>query len=229
MTSRGSQPKHATRRGYVNRMALFYGFWTLLSGSLVILAVVEMFLDDIGYIIMFGVFTPVFILVGYQARHYIMDRNAEVVVSEGEIMKKWDKGNPLEIPMLIFIVGLPLAIFKLATDAELEVAVVLGYLLVSGVIAWKFVLPLIRDTIALANSGGNGIVKVAGGTLGFFFLPSFYMVVDSKIFTVASEDFLHLLETDLVRIHHFPNSLTIEQMERYDPVTKSYVRPDADY
>src|SRR5262245_20344658 len=115
MTSWGAgfEPTHAKRRGHVNRMALFYAFWTLLSGSLVLLAIYEMFTDDAGYLIMFGVFLPVFILVGYQANQYVRDMRADLVVSEGEIMRKWDKSNPLELPMLIFIVGLPLAIFKL--------------------------------------------------------------------------------------------------------------------
>jgi len=222
----GFEPKRAHRRGYVNRMALFYGFWTLLSGSLVLLALFEMFTDDAGYIIMFGVFLPAFILVGYQTKQYVKDMRADVVVSEGEVMRKWDKSNPLEIPMLIFIVGMPLGIFKLITNAELEISIVLIYIIAGVLLAWRVVMPLIRDIIAIASTDGKGVVKIAGGTLGFFFLPSFYMVVDQKIFTVASDDFLHLLESDLVRVHHFPNSLTIEQMERYDPTTKEYVRPD---
>jgi len=224
----GFEPAQARRRGYVTRMAVFYVFWMLLSGALVTLAVFEMFTDDAGYIIMFGVFTPVFILVTYQAKQYVADVRADLVISEGEVMRKWDKSNPLELPMLIFVVALPLAVFKLSTNADLQLTWVLLYLVIGVILAWKVVMPLFRDIITMANADGKGVVKIAGGTLGFFFLPSFYMVVEQKIFTVASEDYLHLLETDLVRVHHFPNSLTIEQLERYDPTTKEYVRPDGE-
>jgi hypothetical protein len=60
----------------------------------------------------------------------------------------------------------------------------------------------------------------------FFFLPSFYIRVERKIFTIPRLDYASLLETDLVRIHCFPHSLSVELVERYDEVEKRFVLAD---
>ncbi len=60
----------------------------------------------------------------------------------------------------------------------------------------------------------------------FFFLPSFYIRVERKIFTIPRMDYASLLETDLVRIHCFPHSLSVEYVERYDEVEKQFIPAD---
>lgn len=90
-----NDPPKLKRRSHVVRMALFYGFWTALSGALVLLALFKIVTGDSGLIVMFVVFGIIGYLVGYHARHYVRDLKAEPVVREGSILRKWHKGNVL--------------------------------------------------------------------------------------------------------------------------------------
>lgn len=144
----GSYHKH----GLVMIMAVFYTFWALISLALVLLAAYKIVTEDSGYLVMFCVFGLVGALTGYQAKHYLSDISKQPVVSEGEILRKWHKGN-----LLIFL------------------------------------------------------------------FPSFYVFVDDKIFSIPRRDYALLLDTDLVRISHYPGSLTVDFIERYDPVEKRFV------
>jgi hypothetical protein len=147
-TPGGSYHKHT----HVKLMAVFYTFWALLSTSVVLLAVYKIATEDSGYLVMFFVFLFIALLTGYQARHYLSDISRAPVMAEGEILRKWHKGN-----LLIFL------------------------------------------------------------------FPSFYVFVDDKIFSIPRQDYALLLETDLVRITHYPGSLTVDFVERYDPVDKRFV------
>jgi hypothetical protein len=146
----GSYHKHT----HVKIMAVFYTFLALLSLSLVLLAVFKIVTEDSGYLVMFFVFGIIGALTGYQAKHYLSDLGARPVMAEGEILRKWHKGN-----LLIFL------------------------------------------------------------------FPSFYIYVDDKIFSIPRQDYALLLETDLVRITHYPGSLTVDFVERYDPLDKRFVPP----
>ena len=94
------EPEKLKRRSHVVRMALFYGFWTALSGALVALALFKIVTGDSGLIVMFAVFAIIGFLVGYHANHFVRDLRAEPVVREGAILRKWHKGN-------IFIILFP--------------------------------------------------------------------------------------------------------------------------
>jgi hypothetical protein len=144
----GSYKKHTQ----VKIWAVVYTFWALISLALVSLALFKIFAEDTGYLVMLGFFSFIGLLTGYQARHYLSDLSKAPVVSEGEILRKWHKGN-----LLIFL------------------------------------------------------------------FPSFYVFVDDKIFSIPREDYALLLETDLVRISHYPGSLTVDFVERYDSVDKRFV------
>ncbi len=54
-------------------------------------------------------------------------------------------------------------------------------------------------------------------------MPSFYILVDGKIFTVGRQEYAMLLELDLVRISCYPHSLTIERLERFDETDKKFI------
>ncbi len=88
-----NDPPAYKKRGHVVRMALFYGFWTALSLSLVALALFKIVTGDSGLIVMFTVFGIIGFLVGYHASHYVKDLKAAPVVREGPILRKWHKGN----------------------------------------------------------------------------------------------------------------------------------------
>jgi hypothetical protein len=142
----------APKRGAVIRMAIFYSLCALVSAGLALLALYKIVSGESGFIVMLCIFGLLFVLTGYWARHYLRDLSADPIVIEGEVMKKWHKGN-------LFI----------------------------------------------------------------FFMPSFYVLVAGKIFTIPRTDYAMLLENDLVRIHCFPHSLSVQSLERYDELDKKFI------
>ena len=134
------------RRGHVVRMALFYTACFLFCGGVTLLAVYK------GFVIMFFLFGIPAFATGYFMLQYLRDLNARPQSLEGEVWRKWHKGN-------LFV----------------------------------------------------------------FFLPSYYINVQGKIFTITRKEYSMLLEDDLVRVKFFPNSLTVEQLERFDDSAKKFI------
>ena len=140
------------RRGLVIRMAIFYTIAAGICDSLAVVALYKIVTGDGGFVIMLGIFGSTGFLTTFQARNYLRDLGAAPSKLEGEVWRKWHKGNLL-----------------------------------------------------------------------LFFLPSYYIHVQGKIFTVSREEYSLLLEDDLVRITCYPNSLTVELLERYDETDKKFV------
>lgn len=88
-----SRPK---RRGFIIRMFIIYSAVTLVCLGLVGVAVVNIASGNTGYIVMFSVFGLIGFLTGYWMLAYMRDLKAEVVVQEGEIQRKWVRGQVLE-------------------------------------------------------------------------------------------------------------------------------------
>ena len=61
------------------------------------------------------------------------------------------------------------------------------------------------------------------GNLFVFFMPSYYINVQGKIFTITRKEYSMLLEEDLVRVKYYPNSLTVELLERFDDSAKKFI------
>lgn len=135
-------------------------FFTPLAAIVIggfFLAVLKIATGETGYIVMLLVSGFLGFILGFQALHYLRDLAAEPVQSEGEIAKKWTKGN-----------------------------------------------------------------------LFFFFMPGYYIAVKGQIFTVNRSEYRSLLEEDMVRIRHYPHSLTVEFVERFDEVEKKFVPAEPD-
>jgi hypothetical protein len=68
--------------------------------------------------------------------------------------------------------------------------------------------------------------KWTKGNLLFFFMHGYFIAVQGNIYSIRRMDYARLLEHDLVRVHHFPYSLTVGYVERYDEVEKRYLPAD---
>jgi hypothetical protein len=87
----------------------------------------------------------------------------------------------------------------------------------------------LRDISADPTSSEGEISKKwTKSNLFFFFLPSYYIAVKGLIFTISSDEYKGLLEEDMVRIRHYPHSLTVEFVERYDEAEKKFVPAQPD-
>jgi hypothetical protein len=78
------------------------------------------------------------------------------------------------------------------------------------------------------QSEGEIAKKWTKGNLFFFFMPGYYIAVKGQIFTVNRSEYRSLLEEDMVRIRHYPHSLTVEFVERFDEVEKKFVPAEPD-
>jgi hypothetical protein len=70
---------------------------------------------------------------------------------------------------------------------------------------------------------GDVLRKWHKANFAIFFFPSYYIMVESNIYSVTKEEYAMLLEDDLVRITCYPYSLTVERVERYDNSEKQFV------
>ena len=140
------------QRGRVVRMAVLFGALFGGATALVLLALFKIVSGDGGFAFMLILFGLLDLLFLYFVRMYVRDLTAAPVPIEGEVMKKWHKGNLL-----------------------------------------------------------------------FFFMTSYYIVVEGKIISIPRQDYALLLETDLVRVTCYPHSLTVERVERYDETEKRFV------
>ncbi len=146
---------HLHRKSFITRMAVFWSLLTAGCTALIAVALINIISGHTGYIVMFSVFGLVGVLTGYWMFAYLRDMKAELTMVEGEISRKWVRGQILE-----------------------------------------------------------------------FFLQACYISVEGKIFVIRRLDYASLLETDLVRVHCYPHSLTVVSIERYDEIDKRYVPAD---
>jgi hypothetical protein len=83
----------------------------------------------------------------------------------------------------------------------------------------------LRDLSAQGVTVTEGEVnkKWTKANLFFFFMRGYYIAVHGKIYSIRPVDYGGLLENDLVHVYHFPHSLTVDRIDRYDEVEKKYI------
>ena len=147
----GEERERPRNRNRVILMALFYGFWVVVMAAGLVIALSD---GSIMLLILSSLFGA---MVLHQALHYVRDINARPIKYEGEITRKWHKGN-------FFL----------------------------------------------------------------FFFPSYYIMVERKVFALSRREYGQVLEDDLVRVMCYPYSLTVERLERYDTTKKDFVPAEGD-
>src|SRR5919106_3870438 len=80
-------------RGKLLRMGLFYGFWGVLSLALVVIATYQIAGGQTGFLVMLILFGIVGVLTGSQAIQYLRDLGTDTMEIQGEVVRKWHKGN----------------------------------------------------------------------------------------------------------------------------------------
>jgi hypothetical protein len=93
---RAPQPN---RKAYIARMAVLWSLFTAACTALVIVALVNIVSGNTGYVVMLGVFGLIGFLTGYWMFAYLRDMKADLITVEGEISRKWVRGQILEFFM----------------------------------------------------------------------------------------------------------------------------------
>jgi hypothetical protein len=86
-------PESVQNREKVVWMATLYGIGTFICAIAVVIALANIFTGQTGFIVMFLVFGIPGLIIGNFFRQYISDLRAQPIVIEGEVQKKWHKGN----------------------------------------------------------------------------------------------------------------------------------------
>jgi predicted RNA-binding protein with RPS1 domain len=216
-------------RGRVVRMALVYTPMALLSLAAVILAVVQIVSGNSGFFFMLIFFGIILFLTGFQALEYLKDLSAAPIEYEGELVKKWHKGN-------LFIFFLPS--YYLAMDTRVLSGRVNriepGGVFVTmdggaaGFVARKdLVLEKGQSPEDIMNLGDEIKFKVTGvdgkGTYKLNCRKAEERDVVTKLFSVSRVEYGMLLEQDMIKVTCYPNSLTVECIDRYDDHEKKFV------
>jgi hypothetical protein len=220
--------QQAENRHRVIRMALVYTPITVVSLILVAIATYKISVGDTGFFFMFFVFGLLALLTGFQTLGYLKDLAASPIEYQGEVVKKWHKGN-----FLIFF----MPSFYLAVDSQSHTGRVTRVEEHGCYVTMHHGAEGYLPRKEMDTSGGNPMESMSmGGEIRYKVLGvdkrgnyklSQRRVEDgeyiTKLFTITRSEYAMLLERDLVKITCYPHSNTVERLDRYDDVEKKFI------
>ena len=109
-------PEEREQRGRVLFWAIAHSVFTAAAVPFVVLAIYKVSGGETGYVIMLTVFSLIALLTGYQAWNYIRDLKADLVTHEGDIIRKWQKGNVMLYFVPSFYVYVSHKVFAIPRD-----------------------------------------------------------------------------------------------------------------
>jgi len=216
-------------RHRVIRMAIIYTPITVVSLILVAVALFKISSGETGFVFMLVVFGLLALLTGFQTIGYLKDLSAAPIEYEGEVVRKWHKGN-----LLIFL----MPSFYLAVDSRSHSGRVVrvedhgcyvtmhhgseGYLPRKEMDVEPGANP-----IQVMNTGREIRYKVLGIDRRGGYKLSQRRVEDgeyiTKLFSITRNEYAMLLERDVVKITCYPHSNTVERLDRYDEIEKKFI------
>jgi transcriptional accessory protein Tex/SPT6 len=179
---------------------------------------------------MLSIFGLVGVLTAYQGWQYIKDLKAPPMDFQGEVVRKWHKGNLMFFFMPSYYIMVD---GKVHTGSVSRVedhgAYVKMHLGSEGYVPRK---ELEADRIEksaqdMVKPGEQVKYKVRSMNMdGMYRLTcrkAEERALVGKIFTISRIEYAMLLEQDEVRVTCFPHSATVERLERYDESEKGFV------
>jgi hypothetical protein len=226
----GGQPPAVEHRGRVLKMALIYTPIALVCLAISGIALYNIASGNTGFIFMLSIFGLVGVLTGYQGWQYVKDLRAPPMDFQGELVRKWHKGNLFFFFMPSYYIMVD---SKVHTGSVSRVENGGAYVRMhSGQEGFVPRKELEADKIAksaqeMVNLGEQVKYKVKGMTMDGLYRLSCRKAEEralvGKIFTVSRIEYAMLLEQDEVRVTCYPHSATVERLERYDESEKGFV------
>lgn len=216
-------------RGRVIRMTVLYAPITIVSLILVCLALYKIATGETGFVFMLVIFGLLGFLTGFQAWGYVKDLNAAPIEYEGEIVRKWHKGN-----LMIFF----MPSFYVAVDSRSHQGRVLRveehgcYVSMhhgsEGYLPRKEMDPETgSDPTRSLGIGSEVRYKVLGVDRHGNYKLSQRRVEEgeyiTKLFSITRNEYAMLLERDVIKITCYPHSNTVERLDRYDDIEKKFI------
>jgi len=221
--------QQAENRHRVVKMALIYTPITVVSLILVGVAIFKIASGEGGFAFMLGVFGLLALLTGFQTIGYLKDLSAAPIEYEGEVVRKWHKGN-----LLIFF----MPSFYLAVDSRSHPGRIArveehgcyvsmhhgseGYLPRNEMDVEPRMNPQER-----VYAGSEIRYKVLGVDRRGGYKLSQRRVEEgefiTKLFSISRNEYAMLLDHDVVRVTCYPHSNTVERLDRYDDIEKKFI------
>jgi predicted RNA-binding protein with RPS1 domain len=219
----------AENRKRVVRMAVLYTPITVISLILVTLAIYKIATGETGFFVMLFVFGTLALLTGFQTVGYLKDLSSAPIEYQGEVVRKWHKGN-------LFIFFMPS--FYLAVDSQSHTGRVIRvethgcYVTMhhgaEGYLPRKEMdYEAAGDPTQSVSMGSEIRYKVLGVDKRGGYKLSQRRVEEgeyiTKLFSITRNEYAMLLERDLVKITCYPHSNTVERLDRYDEIEKKFI------
>jgi predicted RNA-binding protein with RPS1 domain len=217
-------------RGRVVKMALVYVPIALVSLAISCVAIYNIAIGNTGFLFMLTIFGLVGLLTGYQGWQYVKDLKALPMDFQGEIIRKWHKGNLFFFFMPSYYIMVDSRVQSGSVSrVEENGAFVRMHSGAEGFVPRKEldIDKPARSAQDMVSPGDKVKYKVRGMNQHGLYKLSCRRAeersVVGKIFTVSRIEYAMLLEQDEVRVTCYPHSATVERLERYDESEKGFV------
>jgi S1 RNA binding domain len=221
--------QQAPNRRNVLKMALVYTPISVVSIILCTIAIYKIAQGQSGFYFTLVIFGSLGLLTGSQAILYLKDLATVPMEFQGEIVRKWHKGNLFFFFMPSYYITVDSKIFPGRIERVEDDGAYLR--LESGAEGFvpKKELDAERAKSArdMVHPGEDVTYKVTGvdrhGVYRLSCRKAEERAVVGKIFVITRIEYAMLLELDLVKVTCYPNSATVERIERYDESEKRYI------
>ncbi len=224
------EPPPVENRGRVLKMALVYTPIAVVSLTISAVAVYNILIGNTGFLFMLSIFGLVGALTAYQGWQYLKDLKAPPMDFQGEVVRKWHKGNLFFFFMPSYYIMVDSRVHTGSVSrVEDHGAYVRMHSGSEGFVRRK---ELDADVITksaqdMVKLGEQVKYKVRGMSMAGLYKLSCRKAEEralvGKIFSVSRVEFAMLLEQDEVRVTCFPHSATVERLERYDESEKGFI------
>lgn len=216
-------------RGQILKMALVYTPIALAGLVMCVVAIFKIVGGQGEFVITLVIFGFVGLLTGFQAAQYLKDLGAQPVEFEGEVVRKWHKGNLLFFLMPSFYITVDSTVLSgTVTRVEDNGAYVRMASGSEGFIPRKEIdFKVAKSARDMVNPGATVNYKVtglrAGGGHRLSVCKAETGSTVGKIYMISRVEYSMLLELDLVKVTCYPHSATVERIERYDETEKRFI------
>jgi hypothetical protein len=217
-------------RGSVIKMALVYTPIALISLIISIIAISKIVNGQGGFWFTLVIFGSLGILTGSQAILYLRDLRAAPMQIQGEVVRKWHKGNLFFFFLPSYYITVDSKIFEGNIERVIDDGAYIR--LESGGEGFcpRKELDIEskgKSVYEMAQPGQKVSYKVTGVDRHGVYKLSCRKAEDrsvvGKIFVISRVEYAMLLELDLVKVTCFPHSATVERLERYDESEKRFI------
>ena len=217
-------------RRNVIKMALIYTPISVVSLVLCAIAIGNILSGESGFWFTLVIFGSLGLLTGSQAVLYLRDLATAPIEIQGEVVRKWHKGNLFFFFMPSYYITVDSKIFQGSVERVVDKGAYIR--LESGVEGFcprkeLDVESKGKSAHEMAQPGQKVNYKVTGidrhGVYRLSCRKAEERSVVGKIFVISRIEYAMLLELDLVKVTYYPHSATVERLDRYDESEKRFI------